>query len=66
MNDLQKQNANSPYARVFLALAFLIPFVWICVLRPLAMDGGESAGDGDDSEWKMENGRGKMNRALRI
>ena len=31
--------------RIFLLLAFLIPFAWLCVLRPLVMDGGETDSD---------------------
>ena len=33
------------HTRLFLFLAFAIPFAWLCVLRPLVMDGGETDSD---------------------
>lgn len=43
--ELQEKLGSRKYARIFLILAFAIPFVWLCVLRPLIMDGGETDSD---------------------
>ena len=33
------------FTAICLCLAFIIPFAWLCVLRPQVMDGGETDGD---------------------
>lgn len=51
MNSLTPSAENSfsaiggKHAGLFLMLAFLIPFAWLCVLRPPCMGGGEISND---------------------
>lgn len=37
--------SHNSYAGVFMLLAFLLPFLWICVIRGVCMNGGESGND---------------------
>ncbi len=43
--ELQEKLNSKKYAKIFLFLAFAIPFAWLCVLRPQIMDGGETDSD---------------------
>ncbi len=41
---LNRMNGK-PYSHLFLVLAFLIPFLWLCIVRPMALGSGESTSD---------------------
>ena len=45
MKLLNDDLSRKRQTRICLLAAFLLPFLWLCILRPMSMNQGETAND---------------------